>query len=44
MEQIRRVMRPTDVPDTGQHPSVLAFSLLFGPADTLAFDLDRLAV
>ena len=31
MEQIRRVMRPTDVPDTGQHPSVLAFPFFIGP-------------
>ena len=23
MEQIRRIMRPTDVPDTGEHPIIL---------------------
>jgi diadenosine tetraphosphatase ApaH/serine/threonine PP2A family protein phosphatase len=31
MEQIRRVMRPTDVPDTGQHSWFSAFTSLLGP-------------
>ena len=26
MEQIRRIMRPTDVPDTGEHACTFAFS------------------
>ena len=45
MEQIRRVMRPTDVPDTGQHLPFQSLHLYWVRlTDAVHFCFDRLAV